>query len=123
MKNLVKTMVVMAGFGLFSLSASASVTAVQDTVVKDTLKKEVPTVLYLADDEVTYSKIEVAEVPEVVKTAVAAKYAAYVTDEAFKGSDNSYKLVLKRDEKKLTVYYSESGEFQKEETCTAAQAV
>ncbi len=123
MKNVVKMILVVAVSGLFSLSVSAQNQVEQDTIKKDTVKKEAPVVVCLASDEVTYAKIEVADVPEVVKSAVAAKYAAYVTDEAYKGSDNSYKLVLKKEKAKLVVYYSETGQFQKEEAVKETQSV
>lgn len=125
MKTLVKSAFVIAVVSLFSVSLSAAETvAVQDTVVKDTVEKGIPDgVVYIAADEVTYTKIEVGEIPQAVKTAVADKYSAYTTDEAYKGSDNTYKLILKKDESKLTVYYSESGEFKKEETAGKTQRI
>lgn len=96
----------------------------RDVLTEDTIKKGDPdSVCYLASGEITYSKIEVKEVPQLIKTAVAGKYAAYTPDEAYKGSDGTFKLVLKREEKKLTVYYSESGEFKKEEAVEKTQRI
>lgn len=125
MKNLMKSALVVLTLGLFAIPASAetyvsSPVNAQDTVVKkDTVvKEEAP--LLLAQEEVTYTKIEVAEVPEKVATAVAAKYEGYAIEEASKGSDNSYKLVIKKDDLTLTVYFNESGEFQKEDAVKAA---
>lgn len=130
MKNLVKSVLVVATVGMFVTSASAingiavQDVMVQDTVVKkDTVKKDVPETLMLAQNEVTYTKIETAEVPETLKSAVSTKYAAYSIEEAYKGSDNGYKLVLKNGDAKLTVYYNEAGEFVKEESCEAPQTV
>ena len=61
---------------------------------KDTVVKE-GTSLLLAQEEVTYTKVEVAEVPEKVSAAVAAKYEGYAIEEAAKGSDSNYKLIIK----------------------------
>ena len=101
-----------AVFGLFVFLGS--VTATCDSRLGNIVKKNIA---------VNYVKIEVSEVPNVVRTAVAAKYSAYVIDEAFKGDDDCYKLILKRNDKKITVYYNKTGEFQKEETDVSAQLV
>lgn len=127
MKNLVKSTLVAATFGLFAIPASATEliaitpTATQDTVVKDTVQKEVPpTYMFLAQAEETYNKVTTDSLPETVKTAVSAKYAGYTIDEVYKSSENNYKLILKKEETKVTVYYGETGEFKKEETNTTA---
>lgn len=127
MKNVMKSALVALTVSVFAIPVSAenyvsaAPAAAQDTVVKkDTVvKEEAP--LMLAQEEVTYTKVEVAEVPEAVKTAVAAKYEGYTIEEAAKGSDNSYKLVIKKDDAKLTVYYSEAGEFLKEEAAACGE--
>ena len=116
MKNLVKS----AFVALVAIPASAeslmiAPVNVQDTVVKkDTVVKEEAPML-LAQEKVTYTKIEVAEVPEKVAAAVTAKYEGYTTKEAAKGSDNSYKLIIEKGDSTLTVYFNEAGEFLKEE--------
>lgn len=69
----------------------------------------------IGSGKVTYTKIEVAEVPEKVAAAVTAKYEGYTTKEAAKGSDNSYKLIIEKGDSTLTVYFNEAGEFLKEE--------
>ena len=98
MKNLVKSAFVALVVCVFAIPASAESLViapvnVQDTVVKkDTVVKEEAPML-LAQEKVTYTKIEVAEVPEKVAAAVTAKYEGYTTKEAAKGSDNSYKPV------------------------------
>ena len=109
MKNLVKSAFVALVVCVFAIPASAeslmiAPVNVQDTVVKkDTVVKEEAPML-LAQEKVTYTKIEVAEVPEKVAAAVTAKYEGYTTKEAAKGSDST-----------LTVYFNEAGEFLKEE--------
>ena len=99
MKNLVKSAFVALVVCVFAIPASAeslmiAPVNVQDTVVKkDTVVKEEAPML-LAQEKVTYTKIEVAEVPEKVAAAVTAKYEGDST---------------------LTVYFNEAGEFLKEE--------
>lgn len=110
-----------AVFGLFVFLGS--VTATCDSRLGNIVKKNIEVSVLLAGNAVNYVKIEVSEVPNVVRTAVAAKYSAYVIDEAFKGDDDCYKLILKRNDKKITVYYNKTGEFQKEETDVSAQLV
>ena len=120
MKNLVKSAFVALVVCVFAIPASAESLViapvnVQDTVVKkDTVVKEEAPML-LAQEKVTYTKIEVAEVPEKVAAAVTAKYEGYTTKEAAKGSDNSYKLIIEKGDSTLTVYFNEAGEFLKEE--------
>lgn len=128
MKSLVKSALVALTVSLFAIPASAESYFVapvnaQDTVVKkDTVvKEEIP--MLLAQEEVTYTKIEVAEVPEKIATAVAAKYEGYAIEEAAKGSDNSFKLVIKKDDAKMTVYFNEAGEFLKEDAAKAEGTV
>lgn len=128
MKSLVKSALVVLTVSLFAIPASAESYFVapvnaQDTVVKkDTVVKE-ETPMLLAQEEVTYTQIEVAEVPEKVATAVAAKYEGYAIEEAAKGSDNSFKLVIKKDDAKMTVYFNEAGEFLKEDAAKAEGTV
>lgn len=130
MKNLVKSALVALTVSVFAVPASAesfviSPVNAQDTVVKKdtTVKEEAEKAMMLAQAEVTYNKIEVSEVPEAVTKAVAAKYEGYTVDEAAKGSDNSYKLVIKKEDAKLTVYFSEAGELLKEEAVKAEGTV
>ena len=117
MKNLVKSAFVALVVCVFAIPASAeslmiAPVNVQDTVVKkDTVVKEEAPML-LAQEKVTYTKIEVAEE---VAAAVTAKYEGYTTKEAAKGSDNSYKLIIEKGDSTLTVYFNEAGEFLKEE--------
>lgn len=128
MKSLVKSALVVLTVSLFAIPASAESYFVapvnaQDTVVKkDTVVKE-ETPMLLAQEEVTYTQIEVAEVPEKVATAVAAKYEGYAIEEAAKGSDNSFKLVIKKDDAKMTVHFNEAGEFLKEDAAKAEGTV
>lgn len=119
MKTLMKSVLVAATIGLFAIPASASVVTTQDTVVKkdtvvtDTVKKETPS-MYLAQAEVTFTKIETSALPEAVTKGVAKKYEGYTVEEAYKGSDDTYKIVIKKDDVKSTVIFNEAGEFVKD---------
>ena len=79
--------------------------------------------MYFAQEEVTYTKVEVSELPEAVTKGVADKYAGYTIEEAYKGSDTNYKMVIKKDDAKLTVLFKEGGEFVKEITEAATGTV
>lgn len=117
MKNSVKNMLVIVILGVSGMSASANetipavISSLQDTAVQDTMKKEV----FFVQNEMVYNKMERTEIPRSIKSAVISKYAAYALEEAYKGSDNSYKLILKNGERKITVFYNEAGEYMKEE--------
>ena len=50
-----------------------------------------------------------SELPRCVRASVVGKYAAYVIGEAFWGHDGLYKLVLKKEKAKMTVYCNEEG--------------
>lgn len=121
MKNVVKSILVAATVGVFAIPSSASPytvnasMAVQDTVVKDTVKKEVPPMSF-AQVEVTYTKIEVSSLPETVTKGITDKYAGYTIEEAYKGSDPNYKIMIQKDGTQLTVLFNEAGEFVKEIT-------
>lgn len=85
---------------------------VQDTVVEDETTTEE---LLLAQTDVVYTDIDVSEVPEAVAAAVSEDYEGYVVEQAAKGTDNSYRLLIKNGDRRLMVYYNEDGEFLKEE--------
>lgn len=130
MKNLVTNVLVMVSLSLFFVPASAAVTAEggpfmsRDTIREDTLKKDVSSQnLYFAQQENVYTAVETATLPEAVTKAAAAKYTGYTIEAAYKGSANDYKLILKKDDAKVTAYFSEAGEFVKEETVTSPAAM
>lgn len=56
--------------------------------------------MFLAQEEVTYTKIETSELPEAVTKGVEDKYAGYTIEEVYKGSDTNYKMVIKKDDTK-----------------------
>lgn len=116
--------------GLFFTPASAAVTygiepvMSRNTIREDTLKKDIPSQnLCLAQEENVYTAVEAATLPEAMTKAVAAKYAGYTIEAAYKGSANDYKLVLKKDNAQVTAYFKEAGEFVKEENLTPPAAM
>lgn len=128
MKNLAKSVLVALTVSVFAIPAFAgeymvAPVSVQDTVVKiDTVVKEDVPVM-LAQVEVTYTKVELSTVPEMVMNAAATKFEGYTVGEAAKGSDNSYKLVIRKGEESKTVYFSETGGFLKEEAAVGETVV
>lgn len=72
-------------------------------------------------EEVTYSKIETAELPEAVTEALAgADYADFTICKAFLGSDKSYKVVLSEEgTETLCVFFKADGELIKTEEIKA----
>lgn len=113
MKILLKNTIIAfiaCGFAIPSFAADSGYSALLNT--QDTIKD---VSVLLPADEVTYTKTEVSAVPVAVTHAVAVKYDGYIILEAYKGSDNSYKLILEKADVHLTVYYNEAGEFQKED--------
>lgn len=121
MKSGRSLLMLVAVFGLFVFLGS--VAAESEVKVGNIVKEDVYIGEFLAVNTVNYMKTNLSEMPEMIRTSVAAKYSAYIIDEAFKGSDGSYRLILKRDGKKIIVYFNKNGEFQKEEVCVSAQTV
>ncbi|PXZ44435.1 hypothetical protein DMB45_03000 [Sanguibacteroides justesenii] len=113
MKNVLKSIVVVAvvvfGFSNYVVAASHQ-TIARDTVIPDTTKQEVMLSLVTRAD-VVWTKIDVADVPQAVKDAVAKKYEGYTIEEAYKGDNDQYKLILKKDEQTITVIYDKDGKF------------
>lgn len=114
MKTFLKNAMLVAGLILFSFSLRANGETEMSKLPEDTLKKETET-LVLRSTQVVYAQVRLAQVPVVVKSALASRFSAYVLSEAYKGNDSTYKLILKREEIKMTVYYSENGTFIKKE--------
>ena len=72
-----------------------------------------PPMIY-GDENVSYSEIQLEDLPTAVTVAVANAYAGYAISKAYKGDDNTYKVKVSRDDVKKVVYYNENGELQKE---------
>jgi hypothetical protein len=88
---------------VLALSANATVNTINtnDTAVTAKQEKE-------------YTKTDPTKVSAEVLKAVSAKYSGYSLTEAYVAQDGEYKLVLAKDGKTVTAYYSAAGEFVKE---------
>ncbi len=65
------------------------------------------------NDEVTYEKIETNDLPEAVSNAVSEGYAAFTIDQAYEGTDGSYKVTVSSGDLKYDLFYSKEGELSK----------
>ena len=119
MKNLVKCFIVVAVVvtGMANtVTAKSNNLQVCDTIIPDTTKKEVAltSMLNMSGLETTWTKIDVADLPKAVVDAVSKKYEGYTIDEAYKGDDDQYKLVIKKEVAKLVVIFDKDGKFIEE---------
>lgn len=64
--------------------------------------------------EKQYKPIEPSAIPADVLKPISSKYGGYTIKEAHVASDGEYKLVLSKDEKTVTAYFTATGEFIKE---------
>ena len=62
----------------------------------------------------TYNPIEPSAIPADVLKNISSKYGGYTLKEAHVAADGEYKLVVSKDEKTVTAYFSSTGEFIKE---------
>lgn len=61
-----------------------------------------------------YQPIEPSAIPADVLKKISAKYGGFTLKEAHVAADGEYKLVVSKDEKTVTAYFSSTGEFIKE---------
>lgn len=122
MNNLMKSTLIVLAVVLFAIPVSAENIVLspintpdaivqQDSIMTESWGRFVR----FEQNDVVYTKIDKSEVPEVVVKAAAAKYAGYTIEVAAKGSDNSFRLIIKDQDDTLVVYFNESGVFLKEE--------
>jgi len=64
--------------------------------------------------EKEYKPVEPSAIPADVLKNISAKYGGYTLKEAHVAADGEYKLVVAKDEKTVTAYFSSTGEFIKE---------
>lgn len=100
MKNLFLTAAL-----VFAMSASAATTNIVSTDF-NTIE---------ASQEKEYKKIETSAVPAPVLKEISTKYSGYAISEAHASDDGEYKLIVTKQDKKVTVYYNSAGEFVKEQ--------
>ncbi len=64
--------------------------------------------------EKTYTPIEASAIPADALKNISAKYGGYTLKEAHVAADGEFKLILSKDGKTVTAYFSSTGEFIKE---------
>lgn len=64
--------------------------------------------------EKTYAPIEASAIPAEALKNISSKYGGYTLKEAHASEDGEYKLVLSKDGKTVTAYFTSTGEFIKE---------
>jgi len=62
----------------------------------------------------TYNPIEPSAIPADVLKKISSKYGGFTLKEAHVAADGEYKLLVSKDEKTVTAYFSSTGEFIKE---------
>lgn len=123
MKNAGKNIMVALLAGIFIFSAfSIDIVSLSATeILKHETKTENAAVKsaniglrFLGDIE--GSDVEIAGIPQKIKSAVISKFVAYSLEGAFLGKDGVYRLVLKNGSSRRIAYYAEDGEYLKQET-------
>lgn len=78
-----------------------------------TTEKNISTEINILQEK-TYSPIEASAIPADALKNISAKYGGYTLKEAHASADGEYKLVLSKDGKTVTAYFTSTGEFIKE---------
>ena len=68
-------------------------------------------------------KVGIDELPQAVKSAVISRFVAFSIEEAFRGKEDTYCLILKNGTSKRKAYYKEDGEYLKQEAVKEVQLV
>lgn len=98
MKKILALTVIALGFGI---NANAS-TQINNSTEINILQEK------------TYTPIEASAIPADALKNISSKYGGYTLKEAHKAEDGEYKLILSKDGKTVTAYFSATGEFIKE---------
>lgn len=86
----------------FAVSANAQTEKTTKTTTETTTTKQ-------------YKPIDRNTVAPSALEKIGTKYAGYSILEAYQATDGEYKLVVSKDNKKSTAYFTSTGEFLKEE--------
>ena len=78
-----------------------------------TIDKNISSELNILQEK-QYTPIEPSAIPADVLKNISKKYGGLTIKEAHVASDGEYKLILAKDEKTVTAYFSSTGEFLKE---------
>lgn len=98
MKKILALAVIALGFGI---NANASTQTNNSTEINILQEK-------------TYTPIEASAIPADALKNISSKYGGYTLKEAHVAEDGEYKLILSKDGKTVTAYFSSKGEFIKE---------
>ena len=98
MKKILLIAAIVLGFGI---NAEASDTITTENEISAMQEKE-------------YKPIEPSAIPSDVLKNISSKYGGFTIKEAHIATDGEYKLILAKDEKTVTAYFSSTGEFIKE---------
>lgn len=77
----------------------------------------------LTIDNVKFTEIKVDELPTAVSKSLSEGYSDYTIVKAYKGSDDSYKVDLKKDQETISVYFNADGKFLKIEKGTSEDSM
>ncbi len=69
----------------------------------------------IQNKDVKYTEITADQIPEAVSKTFAKDYVGFKTDNAYKGDDGTYKLVVSKLENKMDLLFSEDGKLIKSE--------
>lgn len=130
MKNRGKDILVAAIVGIFILATlSIDIVPSSEAMAKKIVKREAvknnvfSNNTYFTMGQSTDTKIDLADLPQAVKSAVLEKYVAYSIDEVFCDVDGFYRLVLKNGDTRLMTFYAENGEYLRHEVLKSVKMV
>lgn len=121
MKSLVKNTMILVAVTLFIIPVTTVSVTAQPVAACDTLNTE--NIEVLAQNQARYIRVGLSDVPQIVKSEVAIKYAAYRIGESYRGSDNTYKLIIENGGSKLTLIYHKTGQCIKSDSQSAWKKV
>ena len=67
--------------------------------------------------------IVLSDLPQVVKSAVISKYIAYSMETISREQESVFRIVLKNESSRLVVYYTEEGDYLRQEAVKPVQMV
>lgn len=96
MKKILILAALVLGFGINATASEKTITEISVTQEKQ------------------YKPIEPSAIPADVLKTISSKYGGYTIKEAHVADDGEYKLILSKDDKTVTAYFTSKGEFIKE---------
>ncbi len=71
----------------------------------------------------TYEPVNVNDLPQEIRSEVAARYVAYAVSKVYRDHEDSYKIVLRNKTSKMIAFYSADGEYLKQEIVKPVQVI